>query len=118
LTYKRNNFFIDHETKAVCPGLDVEYKIANWKPGAHELIVTNGDADGDVSANGEIKIFWYDTGDTCKVRVKACDTCSTAADQTFTIPVLSLKKTLPTITQDPPERLDVGFTHTIKYTAE
>jgi hypothetical protein len=119
LTYKRDNTFIDHERKAVCPGMDIEYKIAEWKPGAHELFVTNGDADGDVSADGRIKIFWFDTGDTCKIRVKPCDTCSTAAkERTFNIRVLSLKKTLPTITQDPPERLDVGFTHTIKYTAE
>jgi hypothetical protein len=119
LTYKRDNTFIDHERKAVCPGMDIEYKIADWKPGAHELFVTNGDTDGDVSADGRIKIFWFDTGDTCKIRVKPCDTCSTAAkERTFNIRVLSLKKTLPTITQDPPERLDVGFTHTIKYTAE
>jgi hypothetical protein len=119
LTYKRNNFFIDHETKAVCPGLDVEYKIDNWKHGAHKLDVINGDADGDVSADGKIKIFWYDTGDTCKVIVTPCDTCATAAPKrTFIIRVLSLKKTLPTITQDPPERLDVGFTHTIKFTVE
>ena len=119
LTYKRDNNFIDHEKKAVCPGIDVEYKIANWKLGAHELFVTNGDPDGDVSADGKIKIFWFDTGDTCKILVKPCDTCSTAAPKrTFIVRVLSLKKTLPTITQDPPGRLNVGFTHIVKYSAE
>jgi len=44
LNFKYNGVFIDHKKKSVCPGLDVEYQISNWKPSAHTLTVVNGKA--------------------------------------------------------------------------
>lgn len=124
LKFKRNNTWENHKDYAVCPGIYVEYQVINWNPSCHTMTVTNGFPEGDVTSNvssdGKITIFWKDTGDSCKIKVqkKTDSNCSSSAPTSnFFIPVLSLAKVKPTITQNPPGKLDVGFVHDVTYTA-
>lgn len=123
LKFKRNNVWEDHRDYAVCPGIFVEYQVLNWNASCHTMTVVNGYPEGDatsnVSSDGKITIFWKDTGDSCfvKVQKKTTSNCSSAAgSKNFFIPVLSLTKVKPEITQNPPGKFDVGFIHDITYT--
>jgi hypothetical protein len=119
LDFKRNGSWVNHQDYGVCPnGNGIEYRINGWNANCHTLSVTNGTA-GAVT-NGIVSIIWEDDGDSCKINVKKSEAspCSTAAPgATFFIPVLSLAKVKPTITQTPPGSLDVGFVHNVSYTA-
>lgn len=123
LKFKRNNVWEDHKDYAVCPD-NVEYQVLNWNSSCHTMTVVNGFPEGDVSSSvssdGKITIFWKDTGDSCfiKVQKKTDASCSSSAGtRSFFIPVLSLAKVKPTITQNPSGKLDVGFIHNVTYTA-
>jgi hypothetical protein len=127
-TFTRNSSDVKIDDYAVCPQTDVAYKITNWKASCHEMKVVNGIPEGDVtssvSADGKITINWKDNGDSCKIIVtrkneSACTEGNAPAAQgkSFFIPVLSLAKVIPTITQTPAGKILAGFTHSITYTA-
>lgn len=124
LKFKRNNIWEDYSHYAVCPNVLVEYQVLNWNSACHTLTVVNGFPEGDVSSDvtsdGKISIQWKDNGDSCFINVKrkSDSSCSSAAlTKKFFIPVLSLAKVKPTITQVPAGKLDVGFVHNVTYVA-
>jgi hypothetical protein len=120
VTFIRNGTSVASRDFAVCPNTSINYQIVNWNQNCHKLTVVKGTASGNVGADGTITIVWQDTGDSCLIKITrdAAANCGTAAEgQSFFIPVLSLAKVKPTITQLPPGKFDVGFTHTIRYKA-
>jgi hypothetical protein len=120
----RNGTWVDHGDYAACPGVDITYQILNWDKNCHTMTVVNGYPEGDVTSSvandGKITINWKDTGDSSRIKVqkKTDNACSNAPiPKDFFIPVLSLAKVKPTITQNPSGNLIVGFFHEITYTA-
>jgi Secretion system C-terminal sorting domain len=124
LNFKRNSAWVDFKDYAVCPNVSIEYQVINWSSTCHTLTVVNGFSEGDVTSDvtsdGKINITWKDNGDSCWIKVgkKTDQSCNTAPiARNFFIPVLSLKKVKPTITQTPSGKLDVGFIHDVTYKA-
>ncbi len=121
--FRNNSTWEFVEDYGVCPETNIQYEIIGWNDSCHTMNIVNGFPAGDVTdmiqADGRITINWQNNGDSCKIVIGkiAGQACSAKPTRTFFIPVLSIAKVKPTITQTPAGKPTAGFTHKITYKA-
>jgi hypothetical protein len=112
------------EDYAVCPLVNVTYRIKNYSPSCHTLTLTNGTIITPINSSGDVVIRWVDSTN-CRINITRSDsigctggTSPAAPPREFKPIVLSLASTIPAIEQTPPGPLSVGYKIDLLYTGK